>query len=64
MTQKNEQDADDDNTGYYLNGFEGSQSDLEYAERIRRFHNPKFTIHISDPAYTDIYFLDPTDCIY
>lgn len=21
----------------------------------------KFTIHISDPAYTDIYFLDPTD---
>ena len=61
MTQKNEQDADDDNTGYYLNGFEGSQSDLEYAERIRRFHNPKFTIHISDPAYTDIYFLDPTD---
>ena len=61
MIQENEQDADDDDTGYYLNGFEGTQSDLEYAERIRRFHNPKFTIHISDPAYTDIYFLNPTD---
>ena len=64
MTQaeKQEEDADtDDYTGYYLNGFEGTQSDLEYAERIRRFHNPNFTIHISDPAYTDIYFLNPLD---
>ena len=47
--------------GYYLNGFNGSQSDLEYAERIRRFHNPRFTIHITDPAYTDIYLLDSYD---
>ncbi len=44
--------------GYYLNGFNGSQSDLEYAERIRRFHNPRFTITIADPGYNDIYFLD------
>lgn len=44
--------------GYYLNDFKGSASVLEYAERIRRFHNPKFTVHISDPQYTDIYFLD------
>lgn len=44
--------------GYYLNDFNGSASDLEYAERIRRFHNPKYTIHISDPQYSDIYFLD------
>mgnify|MGYP001160713735 FL=1 len=35
--------------GYYLRDFNGSESDYEYAERIRRFHNPKFTIHISDP---------------
>lgn len=47
-----------DKEGYYLNDFNGSSSDLEYAERIRRFHNPKFTIHISDPQYNDIYFLD------
>lgn len=44
--------------GYYLNGFKGSKSDLEYAERIRRFHNPKYTITIADPGYNDIYFLD------
>lgn len=61
QTQKNNSDDYDNNSGYYLNGFEGTQSDLEYAERIRRFHNPKFTIHISDPAYTDVYFLNPTD---
>ncbi len=47
--------------GYYLNGFNGSQSDYEYALRIRRFHNPKFTISISDPFYSDIYFLDNND---
>lgn len=44
--------------GYYLNGFNGTQSDLEYAERIRRFHNPKYTIYLGDPRYNDIYFLD------
>lgn len=44
--------------GYYLNGFYGTQSDLEYAERIRKFHNPRFTVHITDPAYTEIYFLN------
>jgi len=47
--------------GYYLNEFKGSQSDLEYAERIRRFHNPKYTIFIGDPNYNDIYFLDNFD---
>lgn len=44
--------------GTYLNGFNGSVSDMEYAQRIYRFHNPRLSIHISDPAYTDIYFLD------
>ncbi len=44
--------------GYYLRDFNGSESDYEYAERIRRFHDPRFTIHISDPEYMDIYFLD------
>ncbi len=47
-------------TGYYLDEFDGTATDYEYAERIRRFHNPKFTIHISDPAYTDIYFMSAT----
>ncbi|MFR0836185.1 MAG: hypothetical protein ACLSG8_08715 [Barnesiella sp.] len=35
----------DDGEGYYLNGFNGSQSDYEYATRIRRFHNPRFNNH-------------------
>lgn len=47
--------------GYYLNGFEGNSSQYEYAERIRRFHNPRYSIHISDPQYTDIYFLNSND---
>jgi len=47
--------------GYYLNGFNGNSSDLEYAERIRRFHNPKYTVFIGDPNYNDIYFLNNND---
>jgi len=47
----------DQEEGYYLDGFEGGEMEYEYAERIRRFHNPKFSIHISDPQYMDIYFL-------
>lgn len=47
--------------GHYLNGFNGTESDLEYAERIRRFHNPKYTIFIGSPAYNDIYFLNNND---
>lgn len=48
-------------SGYYLNGFNGSQSDYQYAERIRKFHSPKFALHISDPEFTDIYFLNSND---
>lgn len=48
-------------SGYYLNGFSGTQSDFEYAERIRKFHDPRYTIFISDPRYNDIYFLNSWD---
>ena len=47
-----------DEEGYYLNEFKGSKSDFEYAERIRKFHNPRYTITIADPGYNDVYFLD------
>ena len=47
--------------GYYLNGFNGNESDKEYAERIRRFHNPRYTIFIGDPRYNDIFFLNNFD---
>ncbi len=51
----------EDGQGYYHGGFSGSQNDFEYAERIRRFHNPKFTIHISDPGFNNLYFMNPFD---
>ena len=44
--------------GSYPNGFKGSMDDFEYTQRIYRFHNPRIAVHISDPAYHDIYFLD------
>lgn len=34
---------------------------FEYAERIRRFHDPKFTTHITDDEYLDIYVEDGAD---
>jgi len=56
-------DSLDNNTekGYYLNGFNGTETDKEYAERIRRFHNPKYTVFIGDPRYNDIFFLNNID---
>ena len=50
-----------EDAGYYVNGFNGTESDLEYANRIRKFHNPKYTVFISNPAYNDIYFLNSWD---
>lgn len=51
-------DTTENEKGYYLNGFNGTKSDLEYADRIHRFHDPRYTITIADPGYNDIYFLD------
>ncbi|HEY5499022.1 MAG TPA: hypothetical protein VIK20_01425 [Bacteroidales bacterium] len=34
---------------------------FEYAERVRRFHDPKFTTHITDEEYLDIYIEDGAD---
>ena len=47
--------------GYYLDDFNGSLSDYEYTVRIHRFHDPRYAISISDPAYMDIYLLDSND---
>lgn len=52
---------DNNEQGYYLNGFNGNESDLEYAERIRRFHDPKYTIMVGSPLYNDIYYLNNND---
>jgi len=59
LAQENTDNIDQD--GHYLNGFNGNESDKEYAERIRRFHNPKYSIFIGDPRYNDIYFLNNSD---
>lgn len=53
--------AEYDEQGEYLHGFNGSQSDYEYAERIRKFHNPKYTVFIGDPDYNSIFFLNSND---
>ena len=42
--------------GEWVNGFTGSEDDYEYAERIIRFRNPRFAIHISSPLYWDIVY--------
>lgn len=47
--------------GYYLNDFNGSLSDYQYTVQIHRFYDPKYTVSISDPAYSSIYMLDSND---
>lgn len=42
--------------GEWIGGFDGSQSDYEYAERIVRFRNPRYAIHISSPYYWDVVY--------
>ncbi|KAA6317900.1 hypothetical protein EZS27_032020, partial [termite gut metagenome] len=49
----NEKEKPDLN-GEWVNGFDGSQDDYEYAERIIRFRNPRYAAFISSPYYWDI----------
>lgn len=46
--------------GEWVNGFEGSQSDYEYAMRIVRFRNPRFAIPLSSPFYWDVVYALPS----
>ena len=45
-----------DPDGEWVNGFEGSQDDYEYAMRIIRFRNPRYAISISSPLYWDVVY--------
>jgi len=47
--------------GYYLNGFNGSKSDFDYAELMRMNYNRKYCIPYYDPRFNDIYMLNSTD---
>lgn len=40
----------------WVNGFEGSDSDYEYAMRIIRFRNPRYAIPVSSPLYWDVVY--------
>ena len=42
--------------GEWVNGFEGSQSDYEYAMRIVRFRSPRYAIPVSSPLYWDVVY--------
>ena len=45
--------------GEWVNGFEGSQSDYEYAMRIVRFRNPRYAIPVSSPLYWEVVYTLP-----
>lgn len=40
----------------WINGFDGSDSDYEYAMRIIRFRNPRYAIPVSSPLYWDVVY--------
>lgn len=46
--------------GEWVNGFEGSQDDYEYAMRIVRFRNPRYAIPVSSPLYWDVVYSLPS----
>lgn len=47
---------DSDLRGEWVNGFEGTQDDYEYAVRLIRFQNPRYAIPVSSPLYWDIVY--------
>ena len=55
-----EYDDDRYERGHWVNGFEGSRSDYEYAMRIIRFRSPRFAISISSPLYWDVVYSLPS----
>ena len=40
----------------WVNGFDGSDSDYEYAMRIIRFRSPRYAIPVSSPLYWDVVY--------
>ena len=40
----------------WVNGFDGSDADYEYAMRIVRFRNPRYAIPVSSPLYWDVVY--------
>lgn len=46
--------------GEWINGFEGTYDDYEYAMRIIRFRNPRYAIPVSSPLYWDVIYSLPS----
>ena len=42
--------------GEWVHGFDGTADDYEYATRLIRFRNPRYTVSISSPYYWDIVY--------
>lgn len=42
--------------GEWVNGFQGSGMDYEYAMRLVRFRNPRYAIPVSSPLYWDVVY--------
>lgn len=45
-----------DERGEWVNGFQGSDMDYEYAMRIVRFRSPRYAIPVSSPLYWDVVY--------
>lgn len=42
--------------GDWVNGFNGSDADYQYAGRLLRFHNPRYAIPVGSPLYWDLVY--------
>lgn len=57
-----EEEEDVEPAGEWVNGFEGTQEDYEYATRLIRFRSPRVAVPVSSPLYWDlVYTWSPFD---
>jgi hypothetical protein len=66
LSDENIQEADtliyyNDETGYWVNGFDGTSNDRDYAERMIRFHGPYIRIPYYSPLYSEIVYFNNYD---
>lgn len=66
LTDENIQDTDtllyyNDETGYWVDGFQGSSMDRDYAERLVRFHSPAVRIPYYSPFYSEVVYYNHYD---
>ena len=50
-----------DETGYWVDGFDGSTMDRDYAERMIRFHGPFIRIPYYSPFYSEVVYFNNYD---